>query len=95
MLNWFGKSNSNFQRVVDKITQEQALEIARQDVEKSYQNNPNSDVSIYNIEAKLEKDGWHVDYALKNPPAGTKGGGAPHYIINNKTGEIIKKWTDR
>jgi hypothetical protein len=44
------------------LAAEQALTIAQADAVKAYR-----DVSIYCIRLALEKDGWHVDYELKDP----------------------------
>ncbi|MBU3895734.1 hypothetical protein KKG36_00195 [Patescibacteria group bacterium] len=66
-----------------KITEVQALQIAKTDAIKAY-----GDLSPYNVVASLKADGWHVDYELKDPI--TTGGG-PHYVIDSKTGEIISK----
>lgn len=62
---------------------EQALRIAQHDAVNAYR-----DLSLYTICMALEEDGWHIDYALKNPKH--KGGG-PHYVINAFTGTIVSK----
>ena len=72
----------------EDITKEQAIEIVKEDVQLGF------DTNFYNIEARLEPDGWHVDYSFKNLPHGVIGGGAPHYIVNSETGAVIKKWFD-
>jgi hypothetical protein len=61
----------------------QALAIAQADAAKAYR-----DLSAYRISLALEKDGWHIDYELKDPRH--KGGG-PHYIIDPLTGTIVSK----
>ncbi|MGE0822562.1 MAG: PepSY domain-containing protein [Candidatus Binatia bacterium] len=65
------------------ISRDQVLQIARDDAEKAYR-----DLSAYRVDAKLEPDGWHVDYELKNPHAN---GGGPHYIIDPVSGKILRK----
>jgi hypothetical protein len=60
-----------------------ALKIARSDAEKVYR-----DLSGYRIIIVLEPDGWHVDYALKDPRSK---GGRPHYVISSMSGEILFK----
>ena len=62
---------------------DEALRIARVDAEKAYR-----DLSPYRIEISLEQDGWHIDYALKNPRLN---GGGPHYVIDAQSGAIISK----
>lgn len=65
------------------ISRDQALQIARTDAEKAYR-----DLSKYRVDAKLEQDGWHVDYELKDPNAN---GGGPHYVIDPVNGKISRK----
>ena len=62
---------------------DQILAIAQTDAAKAYR-----DLSCYRICLTLEKDGWHVDYELKDPKL--KGGG-PHYILDPLTGAIVAK----
>ena len=62
---------------------EQALQVARLDAERAY-----GDLSPFRVTLSLEKDGWHVDYELKDPRS--KGGG-PHYLIDSETGGILSK----
>ena len=91
MFNIFKKSGSDqniTQSIGVTITKEQAIEIVKEDVQLGF------DTNFYNIEARLEPDGWHVDYSFKNLPHGVIGGGAPHYIVNSETGAVIKKWFD-
>jgi hypothetical protein len=61
----------------------QALAIAQADAAKAYR-----DLSAYRICLILEKDGWHIDYELKDPRL--KGGG-PHYVVDPFTGTIVSK----
>jgi len=61
----------------------QALSIAQADAERVY-----GDLTPFQIEMKLEPDGWHVLYTLPDPA--TKGGG-PSYIIDPATGDIVGK----
>jgi uncharacterized membrane protein YkoI len=65
------------------ITSDQALRIARLDAETVYR-----DLSMYRINVFLERDGWHVDYELKDVEAQ---GGGPHYMIDAMTGKILSK----
>jgi hypothetical protein len=69
--------------VVQQITSDQALRIARMDAEKIYR-----DLSPYRILVELYQDGWHVDYELKN--LNSQGGG-PHYVIDPTAGTIRSK----
>jgi hypothetical protein len=55
----------------------------RIDAERAY-----GDVSRFVVHVSLESDGWHVDYQIKNPQ--TKGG-APKYVVDASSGEIISK----
>ena len=50
------------------LASDQVLKIARLDAEQAYR-----DLTPYRISLALEKDGWHVDYQLKDP--GLNGGG--------------------
>ncbi len=68
---------------VGSIAGDRALGIAQADAARAYR-----DVSPFRIQLVLEDDGWHVDYALKDPRL--KGGG-PHYIIDAHTGTILTK----
>lgn len=65
------------------ISRNQALQIARMDAEKAYR-----DLLKYRVDAKLEQDGWHVDYELKDSNAN---GGGPHYVIDPVDGKIVSK----
>ena len=69
------------------ITSDRALHIARLDAEKAY-----GDLTPYRVSLVLEDDGWHVDYALKNP---LWNGGAPHYLIDLIGGTILWKRYDQ
>ncbi|MBM3995444.1 MAG: hypothetical protein FJ303_15015 [Planctomycetes bacterium] len=65
------------------ITSDEALRTARLDAEKVYR-----DLTPYYIRVKLQDDGWHIDYELKNKRAN---GGGPHYVIDAETGTIRSK----
>ena len=65
------------------ITSDHALRIARLDAETAYR-----DLSIYRIQVSIERDGWHVDYELKDPAAQ---GGGPHYVIDPVSGRVLSK----
>ena len=45
----------------------------------------------YEIEIYLEKDGWHVNYGIKQRNGSRVAGGGPHYIVDATTGEILSK----
>jgi hypothetical protein len=62
---------------------DQVLAIAQADAAAAYR-----DLSTYRIGLTLEDDGWHVDYELKDPRH--KGGG-PHYVIDARSGAIVRK----
>jgi len=66
-----------------RIPSDRALGIARADAESAYRN-----LSGYRIAIVLEKDGWHIDYELKDP---NLQGGGPHYVIDAESGEIVHK----
>ncbi len=66
-----------------RITSDQALRVARLDAETAY-----CDLSIYRIQVSLERDGWHVDYELKDREAQ---GGGPHYLIDRASGKVLSK----
>jgi hypothetical protein len=61
----------------------QVLAIARVDAEQAYR-----ELSPYRITLVLERDGWHVDFELKEP---SMNGGGPHYVIEPSTGKILSK----
>ena len=69
------------------ISREQAVRIAAEDARRVYH-----DLSDYDVEAKREKDGWHIDYDLKNRQMN---GGGPHYVIDATDGHIISKRYDQ
>lgn len=69
------------------LSSDQILRIARMDAEQAYR-----DLTAYRISLALEKDGWHVEYQLKDP--GLNGGG-PHYLIDPFTGAIVSKRYDQ
>jgi hypothetical protein len=66
-----------------RITSDQALRTARLDAETAYR-----DLSVYRIHVSLERDGWHVDYELKDAHAQ---GGGPHYVIDPVNGKVLSK----
>ncbi len=45
----------------------------------------------YEIEIFLEKDGWHVNYEIRQRNGSRVVGGGPHYVIDANTGEILSK----
>ena len=45
----------------------------------------------YEIEIFLEKDGWHVNYEIRQRNGSRVAGGGPHYVIDATTGEILSK----
>ena len=65
------------------IPASRALGEAESDALRAYR-----DLSPFRVEIRLEDDGWHVDYELKD--ARLQGGG-PHYVIDATTGRIIHK----
>ncbi len=65
------------------VNRESALKIAQTDAQKAYR-----DLSIYTIEAKLNKGNWFVDYNLSDPHMV---GGGPHYIICSRSGCIMMR----
>ena len=68
---------------VPSITSDQALRVARLDAERAYR-----DLSPYRASVSLERDGWHVDYELKDSHLQ---GGGPHYVIDPGDGAILAK----
>ncbi|MCI0461219.1 MAG: hypothetical protein L0Z62_30090 [Gemmataceae bacterium] len=66
-----------------RVTKEEVLQVARRDAERVYR-----DLSGYRVEARLEGDGWHIEYWLKDPNVN---GGGPHYVIDATTGAILSK----
>lgn len=65
------------------ISSDQALQIARLDAENAY-----GDLSPYRINIVLERDGWHIDFELRDSEAE---GGGPHYVIDPTNGKILSK----
>jgi hypothetical protein len=68
---------------IPRITSDEALRIARLDAETAYR-----DLSGYRISISFERDGWHVDYELKDQDAQ---GGGPHYVIDPASGKMLSK----
>ena len=66
-----------------RITETRAREIARDDAKRVYR-----DLSMYEVKATLQEDGWHVDYELENK---SSQGGGPHYLIDPNDGTLVKK----
>ena len=66
-----------------RLSSDQVLKIAREDAEQVYR-----DLSPFQIRISLEKDGWHIDYHVKDA---SMNGGGPHYIIDQTTGSILSK----
>ena len=64
------------------LSEAQALEIARADAVKAYNNLPELQVRTELRDAK-----WHVAYS---PKLGVRGGG-PSYVIDARTGAILEK----
>lgn len=70
------------QKDTSGISEERALELAREWASKAYR-----DLSVYNVAIELKDDGnYYVDYTLSNP---NMVGGGPHFVISAKTGELI------
>jgi hypothetical protein len=65
------------------ITSDQALKAARSDAENAYR-----DLSPYQADVVAGKDGWHVDFQLKDPESE---GGGPHYVIDRREEKILAK----
>ena len=45
----------------------------------------------YEIEIFLEKDGWHIEYGIRQRNGSRVAGGGPHYVVDATTGEILSK----
>ena len=45
----------------------------------------------YEIEIFLEKDGWHIEYGIRQRNGSRVAGGGPHYVVDADTGEILSK----
>lgn len=65
----------------EAVTKETAILIARGDAVDNYK------LSDYNITVEDQPDAWRVVFKLKDP--GMVGGG-PDYLIDKKTGKILK-----
>ena len=65
------------------LSREQVVQTARTDAETAYR-----ELSGYEVSIVLEPDGWHVDYKLRDPLAA---GGGPHYVIDPRSGAILRK----
>ena len=68
---------------IPRIAELRAREIAQDDAKQAY-----GSLSAYDVKTALEKDGWHIDYELKEK---SSQGGGPHYLIDPQNGKIIKK----
>jgi hypothetical protein len=62
------------------IDKETAIRIAKGDAVDNYK------VSIYDIIAEEQSDGWRIVFKLTDP--GLRGGG-PDYLVDKKTGKIL------
>jgi hypothetical protein len=65
------------------LSSDEVLRVARLDAERAYR-----DLTPYRISMVLERDGWHVDYQLKDS---SLNGGGPHYVIHPGSGVILNK----
>ena len=65
------------------LSSDEVLRIARLDAERAYR-----DLTPYRISIVLEADGWHVDFEPKDTHLN---GGGPHYIVDPRTGTILRK----
>jgi hypothetical protein len=65
------------------IDKEKAITIAREDAVKAY-----GSVEAFNVFACETARSWHVIFELKDADLN---GGAPEYIIDKKTGNILRK----
>ena len=65
------------------ISRTEALDIAHTDAKRVYR-----DLSGYRVSARLEEDGWHVDYELESSELQ---GGGPHYVIDSFSGRLLAK----
>lgn len=65
------------------ISASRALIEAELDAIRAYR-----DLSPFRVEIRLDDDGWHIDYELKNPRLN---GGGPHYLIDATDGRILTK----
>jgi hypothetical protein len=68
---------------VNGLASDEILRIARTDAERVYK-----DLDGFRITLVLEADGGHVEYSLAKR---MMAGGAPHYVIDPVTGEILSK----
>ncbi len=66
-----------------RLSSDQALQIARQDAERAY-----GDLDAFRITIERDRDGWHIDYELKDSYLD---GGGPHYVIDPADGTIVSK----
>jgi hypothetical protein len=71
------------EQLIPTLGADEVLRIAHADALRVYR-----DLSGYCIRLALERDGWHIDYDLKDPRL--KGGG-PHCVIDSLTGAIVSK----
>ena len=83
MLGPFAPLTGEPRAEMPRIAEMRAREIAQDDAKQAY-----GDLSAYNVKTVLEKDGWHIDYELKEK---SSQGGGPHYLIDPQNGKIIKK----
>ena len=74
------------------IPRDAALSIARADAAKLYRDSTASEagLAIYDVQAALEIDGWHVDYVFK-PEVVLMTGGGMRYVIDPLDGAIVSK----
>ncbi len=76
------KQKLNYQKnKLTMIDKNRAIEISKKDATLVY-----GDLSVYEIQAHLEKDRWIVEYLLKDK---NSVGGGPHYVISATDGKII------
>jgi hypothetical protein len=65
------------------VSASQALRVAEADALAAYR-----DLAPFRVEIRLEEDGWHIDYELKE---NRLNGGGPHYLIDASDAAIIQK----
>lgn len=71
------------QQTAIPIPASRALAEAEADALRAY-----GDLTPYQIQVRLDDDGWHVDYELTDA---RMNGGGPHYVIDAADGRIILK----
>ncbi|HEY0706917.1 MAG TPA: hypothetical protein VGG33_08975 [Polyangia bacterium] len=78
----FGPSPPDPATTEPERTRQKVIAATRDDAHRAY-----GDLSVFTVEAAKEGELWRVQYQPKNP----SNGGAPAYLVDEKTGALVSK----